>query len=513
MEDNRCAPGVVVIFNNLRLILRPTIKDRSAGISLLDHIDLGIMHTVWQQIDDSEILVLLDLRFKKVALQAESIAIRFPDGIAANSFPRRSRPPIIISVEARNFFYGQFFRAGQHIIAAFLRQIDKNRLISVLVAVNTPCLIGIADLLRPVRNMGLIRVAVDRVDLELDAFAVLHRIIVPEDDLVAIAGLILIEINRKVAAGIQILLRDGIGLRCTVCVIGYDLINDICKRLSVSQLGKCPVGFQPNKLQCLIQSLQHGLTVFRDDLTILDHNVPQRRRLLLIVVQDDSPWIGIGLIGIYIIDIPLCRPFGKPALRAGISRQTEAERIVRFGVRFTFGRIARNGGQLHAVVKVRDQLIRKCIKLKSGETQMQFVIVNLRQHIAGFCTCVGFGNRCSVGAERPSGILVRIKDRDSLHAVLVRIFGQRVRQCDLAGVAPVAQIRTHTRTAIDNKREIHIGAVVQIRISTLLQRCDNDLCAVLREFCVAVGVDKLRDLPWLILRLVDTGRRRVSSRG
>lgn len=75
MEDNRCAPGVVVIFNNLRLILRPTIKDRPAGISLLDHIDLGIMHTVWQQIDDSEILVLLDLRFKKVALQAESIAI------------------------------------------------------------------------------------------------------------------------------------------------------------------------------------------------------------------------------------------------------------------------------------------------------------------------------------------------------------------------------------------------------------------------------------------------------
>ena len=363
MEDNRCTPGVVVIFNNLRLILRPTIEDRSAGISLLDHIDLVIMHTIWQQIDDSDILVLLDLRFKKVALQAESIAICFPDGIAANSFPRRSRPPIIISVEARNFFYGQFFRAGQHIIAAFLRQIDKNRLISVLVAVNTPCLIGIADLLRPVRNMGLIRVAVDRVDLELDAFAVLHRIIVPEDDLVAIAGLILIEINRKVAAGIHILLRDGIGLRCTVCVIGYDLINDICKRLSVSQLGICPVGFQPNKLQCLIQSLQHGLTVFRDNLTILDHNVPQRCRLLLIVVQDDSPWIGIGLIGIYIIDIPLCRPFGKPPLRAGIFRQTEAERIVRFGVRFTFGRIARNGGQLHAVVKVRDQLIRKCIKL------------------------------------------------------------------------------------------------------------------------------------------------------
>lgn len=112
MEDNRCAPGVVVIFNNLRLILRPTIKDRSAGISLLDHIDLGIMHTVWQQIDDSEILVLLDLRFKKVALQAESIAIRFPDGIVANSFPRRSRPPIIISVEARNFFYGQFSALG-----------------------------------------------------------------------------------------------------------------------------------------------------------------------------------------------------------------------------------------------------------------------------------------------------------------------------------------------------------------------------------------------------------------
>ena len=83
--------------------------------------------------------------------------------------------------------------------------------------------------------------------------------------------------------------------------------DSICKRLSVSQLGNCPVGFQPNKLQSLVQSLQHGLTVFRDDLTILDHNVPQRRRRLLIVVQDDSPWVGIGLIGIYIIDIVLRR--------------------------------------------------------------------------------------------------------------------------------------------------------------------------------------------------------------
>ena len=126
------------------------------------------------------------------------------------------------------------------------------------------------------------------------------------------------------------LFRCGLYSANIVLIVSHLLI---CKRLSVSQLGKCPVGFQPNKLQSLVQSLQHGLTVFRDDLTILDHNVPQRRRRLLIVVQDDSPWVGIGLIGIYIIDIPLCRPFGKPPLRAGIFRQTEAERIVRFHLR------------------------------------------------------------------------------------------------------------------------------------------------------------------------------------
>ena len=94
------------------------------------------------------------------------------------------------------------------------------------------------------------------------------------------------------------LFRCGLYSANIVLIVSHLLI---CKRLSVSQLGKCPVGFQPNKLQSLVQS------VFRDDLTILDHNVPQRRRRLLIVVQDDSPWVGIGLIGIYIIDIVLRR--------------------------------------------------------------------------------------------------------------------------------------------------------------------------------------------------------------
>jgi len=102
----------------------------------------------------------------------------------------------------------------------------------------------------------------------------------------------------------SILFRCGLYSANIVLIVSHLLI---CKRLSVSQLGKCPVGFQPNKLQSLVQSLQHGLTVFRDDLTVLDHNVPQRRRRLLIVVQDDSPWVGIGLIGIYIIDIVLRR--------------------------------------------------------------------------------------------------------------------------------------------------------------------------------------------------------------
>ena len=96
--------------------------------------------------------------------------------------------------------------------------------------------------------------------------------------------------------------------KCQCCFVVDCILQILFSSYPISlSANVCPSPNLENVLSDSVQSLQHGLTVFRDDLTILDHNVPQRRRRLLIVVQDDSPWVGIGLIGIYIIDIVLRR--------------------------------------------------------------------------------------------------------------------------------------------------------------------------------------------------------------
>ena len=73
------------------------------------------------------------------------------------------------------------------------------------------------------------------------------------------------------------------------------------------------------------------------------------------------------------------------------------------------------------------------------------------------------------------------------------------------------QIGTFIRAAIDGERKIHIGQIVEIRVSVLLLRRNDDLCAILLELSVAVGIDKFLNDPRLVLGPVDAGRCRIAA--
>lgn len=68
---------------------------------------------------------------------------------------------------------------------------------------------------------------------------------------------------------------------------------------------------------------------------------------------------------------------------------------------------------------------------------MQLIVADLLQHIFRVVAGIRLGNRRSIDAERPAGILIRIERSNTLHVVFVRIHWQRVSQRNGGNVAEI----------------------------------------------------------------------------
>lgn len=230
-----------------------------------------------------------------------------------------------------------------------------------------------------------------------------------------------------------------------------DQIHNIRGRRALRQ-GE--VRLQPDEFQCLVQSLQYGLSVFFD-FPILNDNMLKRLRAR--VGQVDLPRIGVCLIDADIIDIPLVGHLAKGTPADGVVGHPEANIILRTRARFALGGIARDRretdgiGQIHACVSVAVGR-----KAQAGEAQMQRIVVDLHQNIFAVRPDIGFGNRHTVVRERPAGILLRVKDRRAGGSVLVGILRQNIRQRHLGGVAIAVLTAARRGLSVDDEGKIHI---------------------------------------------------------
>ena len=330
------------------------------------------------------------------------------------------------------------------------------------VAVDGPGSVRIGDLCLPVRDVGVFRVAVDRVGMEADLPAGLHLIILREDDIIAVADFFLVKGHGNIAVGVR--LQGGGGFCRPVRVIGGDMVHEIRVCFALRQGSTGRDGFQPDEPQGFVQHRQHDLAIFHDR-PVLDHDMPQRLRF--VVGKRKAPRVRVGLIDLHVVDIALLCALGKFTLCGGVGRQAEAERVVCLRVRLARRFVARDGRACDRVAQLRHQ--------------------------------------------RPAGVLVCVKDGDPADAVPVRIGRQRVGQRDGTGVAQIGQTALVIGVLVDDEGEIDVGQIVQIRVPALLLRRDHDFRAVLAKGVQAVGIHEFLDLPVLIQRPVDGRRSRIAA--
>ena len=376
------------------------------------------------------------------------------------------------------------------------------------VAVDGPGSVRIGDLCLPVRDVGVFRVAVDRVGMEADLPAGLHLIILREDDIIAVADFFPVKGHGNIAVGVR--LQGGDGFCRPVRVIGGDMVHEIriCFALRQGSAGRD--GFQPDEPQGFVQPRQHDFAVFHDR-PVLDHDMPQLLRLA--VGKRKAPRVRVGLIDLHVVDIALLCALGKFTLCGRVGRQAEAERVVCLRVRLARRFAARDGFEMYRIVQIGFQRSAcQRSELQTGEAQVQRIVVDLQKDLCGMFAGIGPGDGLPVFAQRPAGVLVCVKDGDPADAVPVRIGRQRVGQRDGTSVAQIGQTALVVGVLVDDEGEIDVGQIVQIRVPALLLRRDHDFRAVLAEGVQAVGIHELLDLPVLVQRPVDVGRSHIAAR-